>query len=139
MTPERRYELLATASAVDVEDLADRILADTPDIVIVAGPEPVSSPIRYRVPGTSDTTTVLGHVALTTCTVRLGGMRGDGVRSGRGLRAAVAAAVCDAEAERNGPLAAAVELLCAAADDESAAIAQERAAVVETTRLGGEA
>ncbi|WP_250448162.1 phosphonate C-P lyase system protein PhnG, partial [Actinotalea sp. C106] len=100
---ESRYEALATAEPAALEALADAILAGAPvpTVEVVAGPETVTAPVRTPVPATGGATAVLGHVALTTCTVLLGGTRGDGIRSGRDLPGALAAAVCDAEAERH--------------------------------------
>jgi alpha-D-ribose 1-methylphosphonate 5-triphosphate synthase subunit PhnG len=134
MTPERRYEHLGRADGEALEALADRILAgDDADVTVLAGPEAVTTPIRLPVPD-ARATAVIGHVALTTCTVALGGVRGDGCRTGRDLTGAVAAALCDAEVERGGPAAAAVlDLLHVTAGDHR----QRRAAdarVVELTR-----
>lgn len=135
MTAEQRYETLAAADSAALEQLADDILATGADIAVTAGPESISTPVRVSVPGTAETTVVLGHVALTRCTVELAGVRGDGIRSGYDLTGAVAAAVCDAEAHRAGPLAERVELLCRAAEQDRAASAADRAALVAATRL----
>lgn len=136
MTPEERYEALAAADAVDVEQLADVILASGADIEVVAGPESVTAALRMPVPATRASSAVLGHVALTSCTVRLGGVRGDGMRPGRDLTGALSAAVCDAEAERGGPHAAAVEALCSTAIAGVAEAATARADLVAATRIG---
>ena len=86
-------------------------------------------------PGAGDTTVVLGHAALTRCTVELAGVRGDGVRAGYDPAGAVAAAICDAECERRGPHALRVEELCRAALDARADRGRARAELVATTRL----
>ena len=136
MRAERRYEALAGADLGALEALADGILAAGAEVSVTAGPESVSAPIRLPVPGAGDTTVVLGHVALTRCTVMLAGTRGDGMRNGHDLVGAVAAAVCDAESERRGPLAGRVDELCRRAEQARLFEGEERAGVVATTRLG---
>ncbi|MGV0744816.1 phosphonate C-P lyase system protein PhnG [Mycolicibacterium sp. XJ870] len=135
MRAEQRYEALACADAGQLELLADDILALGPSIAVTAGPESFSAPIRVAVPGSADSTVALGHVALTRCTVDLAGTRGDGVRPGYDLTGAVAAAVCDAEAHRGGPLAARVDQLCVAAEQDRATRAAERATLVASTTM----
>ena len=135
MRPESRMEALADAAVEALERLADEILATGVSVAVTAGPESVSAPVRVSVPGADDTTVVLGHVALTRCTVELGGIRGDGVRAGYDPAGAVAAAICDAECERVGPLAPHVEELCRLAQDARAEHGRERAQVVAMTRL----
>lgn len=135
MTAERRYAALAGADAAELEELADAILATGADISVTAGPESISTPVRVAVPGCAETTVVLGHVALTRCTVELGGTRGDGIRAGHDLTGAVAAAVCDAESHRGGPLAGRVAQLCADAERDRAARAADRARLVAATGL----
>lgn len=139
MSAAARCEDLAAADADALETLADRILAVSPDVRVDVGPEAVSAPLRLEVPAAERTTAVIGHVALTRCTVRLGGTRGDGLRQGRDLRGALAAAVCDAEADRGGPLAAEVAELCRSARARRRERAAARHALVEETRLGGQA
>lgn len=138
MTPEERYRALADVPAAEVERLADCILAGEPGVEVLAGPEVVSAPLRYQVSDTGSTA-VLGHLALTTCAVTVAGVRGDGIRPGRDLPAAVAAAVCDAEAERRGGLAEDVLRLCVASRSAAGRRDGERAAVVAATRAGGAA
>lgn len=135
MTAHARFEALAHADLAALEDLADAILADGAPVTVTAGPESVSTPVRIPVPGTGDTTVVLGHVALTRCTVELGGTRGDGIRSGHDAVGAVAAAICDAEYERSGPLSARVAALCRAAADAQAERAHARGGLVDATRM----
>ncbi|PRC42431.1 phosphonate metabolism PhnG family protein [Mycobacterium sp. ITM-2017-0098] len=135
MTAESRFEALAGADAEALERLADEILATGAVVSVTAGPESFSAPVRVQVPGGDDTTVVLGHVALTRCTVELGGIRGDGVRSGYDLTGAVAAAICDAECERLGSLSPRVEELCRAADDARTERGRERSRMVAMTRL----
>lgn len=139
MSAAARWEDLAAADPRPLEQLADRILEATPDVRVELGPETVSAPVRLAVPGDVPTTAVVGHVALTRCTVRLAGTRGDGLRQGRDLPGALAAAVCDAEADRGGPLTNEVTALCAAARAGRLARAAARRTLVEQTRLGGQA
>lgn len=135
MRPEERFEALATADAQALESLADEILADGVEVSVSSGPESVSAPVRVAVPGQDDTTVVLGHVALTRCTVLLSGVRGDGLRAGYDLPGAVAAAICDAEYERDGPFTARVRDLCLATHDAAARRRSERAELVAMTTL----
>ncbi|HYZ67791.1 MAG TPA: phosphonate C-P lyase system protein PhnG [Mycobacterium sp.] len=135
MTPELRLEALAAADAEALESLADEILASGAAVSVTNGPESVSAPIRVPVPGADTTTVVLGHVALTRCTVVVAGTRGDGVRAGHDLTGAVAAAICDAECQRRGPLSDRVEDLYRAARHASAERGRDRARLVAATRL----
>jgi alpha-D-ribose 1-methylphosphonate 5-triphosphate synthase subunit PhnG len=134
MRAEPRFEALATADATALEALADEILACGVEVSVTAGPESVSAPVRVRVPGSGDTT-VLGHVALTRCTVLLGGTRGDGLRAGYDLPGAVAAAICDAESERRGAFSERVHELCRNAEHIDARRKAERADLVAMTTL----
>ncbi|MDV3129744.1 phosphonate C-P lyase system protein PhnG [Mycobacterium sp. 21AC1] len=135
MTAELRLEALACADPDELELLADEILKSGSEVSVTAGPESVSAPIRVPVPGTEDTSVVLGHVSLTRCTVILGGSRGDGVRTGYDLAGAVAAAICDAECHRRGPLSDRVEALCHNAMQARDQRGRDRARLVATTRL----
>ena len=79
-TAEGRYEMLAAAPAGELEVLADRILAEahatgTP-VTVLHGPEVGLGALRLPGPGTAGSDVVIGHVAFTTCEVRLGGHRG---------------------------------------------------------------
>lgn len=135
MTPEHRFEALAAADAHALETLADEILAGGVDVSVADGPESVSAPVRVGVPGSGDTTVVLGHVALTKCTVMVDGARGDGLRVGYDLPGAVAAAICDAECERGGTLSARVHDLCLAAQGAVAGLRSDRADLVAMTTV----
>jgi alpha-D-ribose 1-methylphosphonate 5-triphosphate synthase subunit PhnG len=135
MTVENRYEALAGADPGALEMLADEILVSGTPVSVTAGPESVSAPVRVTLPGAADTTVVLGHVALTRCTVLVGGTRGDGIRAGYDVVGAVAAAICDAECERGGKLAARVADLCGATNRRRVRNAGERARLVAMTRL----
>lgn len=133
---EERYSYLGAAEVKTLTALADEILATGVDVHVVSGPEAVSTPLRYPLAGTQSSTTVLGHVVLTSCAVTLADHRGDGIRSGRDLEGAVAAAICDAEVERNGPLTTRVHQLCERTRQELQAVATSRAETVEATRIG---
>ena len=134
MRAEHRFEALATAEAAALEALADEILACGVEVSVTAGPESVSAPVRVGVPGSRDTT-VLGHVALTRCTVLLDGTQGDGLRAGYDLPGAVAAAICDAESERRGAFSDRVDELCLIAARTDAQRRTERAELVAMTTL----
>jgi alpha-D-ribose 1-methylphosphonate 5-triphosphate synthase subunit PhnG len=135
MRTEQRFEALSVVDGSALERLADEILAAGQTVSVTAGPESVSAPIRVPVPGSGDTTVVVGHVALTRCTVQIGETRGDGIRAGYDLVGAVSAAICDAECERDGPLAHRVHELCRGAEQHGAERAAERARLVAMTRL----
>ena len=135
MRPEHRFEALANADAQALEALADDILASGVDVSVTTGPESVSAPVRVGVAGSDDTTVVLGHVALTRCTVLVDSTRGDGLRVGYDLPGAVAAAICDAECERRGALTARVHDLCRAAQHDDSRRRAERADLVAMTTL----
>lgn len=136
MNVEARFEALAEADVRGLEALADEILADGVSVSVTTGPESVSAPVRVNLPGTDDTTVVLGHVSLTRCSVLVGGVRGDGIRPGYDPVGAVAAAICDAECERGGSFSVRVREICRAAERERERAHRERARVVEMTRLG---
>lgn len=135
MSPEERFEALAVADAPALEALADDILARGVAVSVSAGPESVSAPVRVTMPGSRDTTVVLGHVALTRCTVVVDGTRGDGIRAGYDLPGAVAAAVCDAECEQDGPLSTRVDDLCRSAQHARDRRRAARADLVAKTTL----
>lgn len=135
MRAEHRFEALAKADAHALEALADEILASGGVVAVTTGPESVSAPVRVGVAGSDDTTVVLGHVALTRCTVLVDGTPGDGLRVGYDLPGAVAAAICDAECERHGAFTARVHELCRAAQHADARGRAERADLVAMTTL----
>ncbi len=135
MRVELRFEALARAGADELETLADEILAGGASVSVTVGPESVSAPVRVGVPGSENATVVLGHVALTRCSVLVDGTQGDGLRVGYDLPGAVAAAICDAECERGGTLSARVHDLCRAAQRADALRRSERADLVAMTTL----
>ena len=135
MKQEDRFEALAVAEAGALERIADEILAVGVRVSVTAGPESVSAPVRVGVPGAGNTSVVLGHVALTRCPVMVNGVRGDGFRVGHDLTGAVAAAICDAECERDGSNSPRVQDLCRAAQASEAHRHTERAGLVAKTTL----
>ncbi len=133
MTPERRLEGLALADAGDLVRLADRILASGVPVEVIGRPTVARGALRMPLPDVG--TVVTGHAVLTTCAVTLAGVRGDGARTGDAPEPALAAAICDAEAERAGALANEVHRIAAASLDALADRRGRRASMVERTRL----
>jgi len=129
-------EGLATCRPEELEALADELLADAP-AEVVAGPEAAVAPLRL--PGSEGTgTVVVARVAVTRCSVRLAGTPGDAIIPGRAPRAALAAALLDAEAERRGSRTGAVEALALAALERRARALAAEAAGVAATRTDGD-
>jgi alpha-D-ribose 1-methylphosphonate 5-triphosphate synthase subunit PhnG len=137
LSTDQLYEALARANDEELVALADRVLETPSTVTLIAGPTVVSSPLRLEVPGGAGTV-VIGHVAMTTCEISLDGVRGDGIRSGRSLDACVAAAVCDAEVERGGPLSDDVFELANATLRRLQGAERQRARATQLTRLGSE-
>lgn len=137
ITSEERYEAFSFADGDELERIADLVLV-TAKVRVTGGPEVATAPLRVGVPGT-DATAVIGHAALTTCNVVVDGVRGDGCRPGRDLRGALAAAVCDAEAERGGRHAGAIDALVRDVLAARLVAAGARARAVELTRIDGAA
>jgi len=133
VTPERRFEGLALADAGELVGLADRILASGVAVEVIRGPVVARGPLRLPLPDVG--TVVAGHAVLTTCAVTLAGVRGDGTRAGDAPEPALAAAICDAEAERAGALAKEVHRVAAASLDARASRRLVRGSMIERTRL----
>ena len=136
VTPEQRFQALAHADADDVEALADAVLAAGASVRIDEGPIVGAAPVRVPLPGTGGTV-VAGRVVLTRCRVEVEGTRGDAIVPGRAPRAALAAAICDAEAERSGPHAVDVEDLVSEALRRRGARLRADALTVALTRTDG--
>ncbi len=132
---EVRLSLLGAAPPVELESLADQILLTAP-VEMRRGPEVVTTPLRLPVPGQASTF-VVGHAVLTVCEVSLAGTRGDAIVAGRAPRAAVAAAVCDAEVERAGAHAGDVRRLVSSVQAAGEHRAAAEAAAVRATRIDG--
>lgn len=133
MTPERRLEGLALADAHDLVRLADRILASGVTVEVIRRPVAARGALRVPLPDVG--TVVAGHAVLTTCAVTLEGVRGDGTRAGDAPEPALAAAICDAEAERAGALADEVHRIATGSLDARAHRRRVRASMIERTRL----
>jgi alpha-D-ribose 1-methylphosphonate 5-triphosphate synthase subunit PhnG len=132
LAAEPRLEGLAMCHPEALEALADDVLA-TAGVEIVHGPEVAVAPLR--VPGAEGAGgIVVGRVPVTRCTLELEGVRGDAIFPGRAIRAALAAAVLDAEAERGGPAAVEVEAMARAALERRLAALDAEAAGVAATR-----
>ncbi|MGJ3507241.1 phosphonate C-P lyase system protein PhnG [Enemella sp. A6] len=132
MNPTQLWSLLAAAPGPELEALADQILAATPDIEVVTGPEVVSVPLRWA---SEAGEVIIGHTTITTCQMSLAGTLGDGVRPGRDLPGAVAAAVCAAEVARQGTRGDQIRDLAHSGERTRKLRAQQRADLVEATRL----
>lgn len=119
-TRGRRAELLAVADAGEIVAMAERLLAEGHEPLVVAGPETGMVVLQVREP-VAEERFHLGEVLVTTAEVALDGHRGWCMRLGEDREATLAGALLDAAAE--GDHRAEVEALCAAA----AAQAAERA------------
>lgn len=122
-TREVRAELLARAERAEVIEIADRCLESAAEPRVMRGPEVGMVMLTVREP-VEATRFHLGEVLVTTCEVEHRGTRGWVMRMGDDRHAALAAAVLDAEAVADGPLADDVEALCARTADR---MARERA------------
>ncbi|HEV3187597.1 MAG TPA: phosphonate C-P lyase system protein PhnG [Acidimicrobiales bacterium] len=137
LSTDELYEALARANRDELVALADLILETPSSLELVAGPSVVSSPIRLSMPGGTGTV-VIGHVAMTSCEVSLDGVRGDGIRSGRSLEASIAAAICDAEVERDGKFVDRVHDLALATLRQLHLNEERRALATQLTKIGDE-
>lgn len=128
----RRTELLALADRAELLTLADHCLesADPPELlsgpevgtVVLTVREPVES-IRFH----------LGDVLVTRSEVQHRGARGWSMRMGSDRAACLAAAICDAEAEANGPGTNAIAELCHRTEQRLTFERQQEWAMLETT------
>lgn len=114
-TRERRAELLAVAAADDLLATADRLLAEGPELRVVAGPESGMVVLQVREP-VAEHRFHLGEVLVTSAEVVLDGHRGWAMRLGDDPPAALAAALLDAAAERGGEWRSAVDAVCGRAE-----------------------
>ncbi len=112
LTREERSELLALAGGDPLRSLADAVLATCPPPVVLDGPTVGTAPCIVREPVQSIRFALI-DVLVTRAEVELEGSRGWAMRLGDDRLATLAAAVCDAEVERHGPLAGDVLALCA--------------------------
>ena len=107
---ERRAELLAAASADDVRTCADHCLAVLGDPVVVEAPTTGIVMMQVREPVERERFH-LGEIVVTRAEVDLAGRRGWAMRMGSDRVGALAAAICDAAAQADGPAAQRVDEL----------------------------
>lgn len=123
---ELRCELLAATEPARLVALADRCLEALsvedggPALDLRSGPAIGTVSLEVREPVLGERF-IVGDVLVTSAEVEWRGKRGWATLLGRDRAAALAAAVCDAEAEAGGPLSAEVEALC---DETEAALLQ---------------
>jgi alpha-D-ribose 1-methylphosphonate 5-triphosphate synthase subunit PhnG len=115
LTTGRRAELLAVAEESDLVEVAERclqaVLDDEPETIVVEPPTVGTIPLSVREPVVGQRF-ILADVLATQAEVEHRGHRGWAMRLGDNATAALAAAICDAEAGSGGGLADEVELLC---------------------------
>lgn len=116
----QRAELLAIADAAEVVALAETCVDRFGDPVVIVPPEVGLVVMQVREPVCSERFH-LGEVVVTRAEVEMAGARGWAMRLGTDRVAALAAAVCDAVASKDGALADDVELLCRTTERERAA------------------
>ncbi len=132
LTPEGRAELLAAAEENDLIELADRCLDGAPDTRVSVAPTVGTIPLCVREPVVGERF-ILADVLATHAEVEHRGQRGWAIRLGDAKAAALAAAICDAEAASGSGLAAQVEQLCRRTDrDRAAQAAREWAELART-------
>lgn len=110
MQRERRAELLTLARSADIVPLAERCIALSP-VKVLAGPEVGMVMLQVREPVVRERF-YLGEVLVTRAEVDRSGTRGWAMRMGDDRVATLAAAICDAEVERGGEMAAEILELC---------------------------
>lgn len=111
MTPDRRSELLAAADRQVLLDVADACIAFTEPPIMISRPEVGTISMIVREP-VEATRFELGDVLVTRAEIEHRGARGWATIMGADRPAALAAAICDAEALANGPNREAVDELC---------------------------
>ncbi len=123
LTAGRRAELLAAAEDSDLVELAERCLQaasdgvpsdapdDAPDTIVIEPPTVGTVPLCVREPVVGERF-ILADVLATQAEVEHRGHRGWAMRLGDSATAALAAAICDAEAASGAGLAREVDLLC---------------------------
>ncbi len=108
---EWRAELLAASEPAELVALAERCLEHGEQPQVVREPEVGMAVLQVREP-VEESRFILGEVLVTQAEIARRGVRGWSIRIGDDRLAALAGAVCDAETEADGPLAADVEALC---------------------------
>lgn len=125
MSRARRCELLATAPAQPLLDLADRCLAETQPPMLLFGPEVGTVAMSVREP-VEARRFLLGDVLVTRSMVEHRTVRGWSMRMGDDRPGALAAAICDAEVEADGAHSTSIIALCLETErDEQVARAAE--------------
>ncbi len=99
LSRERRAELLAVAETDALVALADRCLDGAQETRVVGAPQTGTVALVVREPVAGERF-VVGDVLVTEAEVDHGGIRGWAIRLGHDPLGAVAAAICDAEAQR---------------------------------------
>ena len=129
---EERAGLLALAGNAELVALADGCLADGAQLTVLVPPEVGCVATEVREP-VGHERFLLGDVLACRAEVELAGTRGWAMRLGDDRVAVLAAAVCDAEAEADRPMAGEVAALCRrVAAREAAAEAAEWAVLAPT-------
>ena len=111
--PSSRAAMLAQADPEALAGVADECLATAPSPEIHHGPDVGTVVLTVREP-VETTRFHLGEVLVTRCQLEHRGVTAWAMRMGDDRAATLAAAICDAEAEADGPAADAVERLVAA-------------------------
>jgi alpha-D-ribose 1-methylphosphonate 5-triphosphate synthase subunit PhnG len=128
-----RSELLAVADAPALIALADRCI-EGGETRIVGEPVVGIVPICVREPVAGERL-LLGDVLATKAEVSHKGFTGWALRVGDDLAAAVAAAICDAEASTGGALVAEIDALCRETKQRKAQQAAEEWAELAPTEV----
>lgn len=111
VSDERRAELLALAEPDEVQELAECCLSEGPEPSLVRNPEVGLVMLEVREP-IEQIRFHLGEVLVARAEVEFQGFAGWCMRMDDDVRSALAGAICDAQAQAGGHLAAAVEELC---------------------------
>lgn len=114
LNDEELAEALALAPDSALCDLAESIVAAAASVVVLDGPTVGTARLDVREP-VEATRFGLIEVLLTRAEVQLDGTHGWAMRLGDDSVSTLAAALCDAEVQRGGPLATDVRALCALA------------------------
>ncbi len=132
LPPGRRAELLAVAGESELVALADRCLAAAPDTRVIEPPTVGTIPLCVREPVVGERF-IVADVLATRAEVEHRGQRGWAMRLGDDATAALAAAICDAEAASGTGLAREVDLLCRRTErDRAGEAAREWAELART-------
>ena len=128
----RRASMLAQADPEALAAAADECLAAAPNPLIHHGPEVGTVLLTVREP-VETTRFHLGEVLVTRCQLEHRGISTWAMRMGDDRAATLAAAICAAEAEAEGPAQATVDRLVAATRARLAADRAEEWAELEPT------